>query len=38
MALPWMATELLAAGLLTGMAAGVLIIVPVRLASLRGPA
>ena len=33
MALPWMATELLAAGLLTGVAAGVLIIVPVRLAS-----
>ena len=37
MALPWMATELLAAGLLTGVAAGVLIVVPVRLASSRGP-
>ena len=33
LALPWMATELLAAGLLTGVAAGVLIVVPVRLAS-----
>jgi hypothetical protein len=38
MALPWMATELLAAGLLTGVAAGVLIVVPVRLASRRGSA
>jgi hypothetical protein len=32
-----MATELLAAGLLTGVAAGALIVVPVRLASGRGP-
>ena len=32
MALPWMATELLAAGLLTGVAAATLIVVPVRLA------
>jgi hypothetical protein len=33
LALPWIATELLADGLLTGLAAGALIIVPVRLAS-----
>jgi hypothetical protein len=37
MALPWLATELLAVGLLTGVAAGVLIVVPVRLASGREP-
>ena len=36
LALPWLAGEMLAAGLLTGVAAVVLIIVPVRLAS--GPA
>src|SRR5690348_2894686 len=35
LALPWLAGELLAAGLLTGVAAGVLIVVPVRLASRR---
>ena len=35
LALPWLAGELLAAGLLTGVAAGVLIVVPVRLASCR---
>jgi hypothetical protein len=32
-ALPWLAGELLAAGVLTGVAAAFLIIVPVRLAS-----
>jgi hypothetical protein len=37
LALPWLAGELLAAGLLTGVAAGVLIVVPVRLAARRGP-
>ena len=37
LALPWLAGELLAAGLLTGVAAGVLIVVPVRMASRRGP-
>jgi hypothetical protein len=37
MALSWLAGELLAAGLLAGVAAGVLIVVPVRLASRRGP-
>ena len=37
LAQPWIATELLADGLLTGLAAGVLIVVPVRLASRRGP-
>jgi hypothetical protein len=36
-ALPWLAGELLAAGLLTGVAAGALIVVPVRLASRREP-
>jgi hypothetical protein len=36
-ALPWLAGELLAAGLLTGLAAGALIVVPVRMASRRGP-
>ena len=35
LALPWLAGEMLAAGLLTGVAAVVLIIVPVRLASRR---
>jgi hypothetical protein len=35
--LPWLAGELLADGLLTGLAAGALIVVPVRLASRRGP-
>jgi len=35
LALPWLAGELLATGLLTGMAAVALIIVPVRLASRR---
>jgi hypothetical protein len=38
LALPWLAGELLAAGLLTGLAAAALIVVPVRLASRRGPA
>jgi hypothetical protein len=38
LALPWLAGELLAAGVLTGLAAGALIVVPVRLASRRGPA
>jgi len=33
-ALPWLAGEMLAAGVLLGVAAAVLIIVPVRLASL----
>ena len=37
LALPWIATGLLADGLLTGLAAGALIVVPVRLASRRGP-
>ena len=36
-ALAWLAGELLALGLLTGVAAGVLIVVPVRMASRRGP-
>lgn len=36
LALPWIATGLLADGLLTGLAAGALIVVPVRLASRRG--
>jgi hypothetical protein len=36
-ALPWLAGELLATGLLTGVAAGFLIVVPVRLASRHGP-
>jgi hypothetical protein len=35
LALPWLAGELLAAGVLLGLAAGALIIVPVRLASRR---
>jgi hypothetical protein len=34
---PWLATELLAVGLLAGVAAGILIVVPVRLASRPGP-
>ena len=38
LALPWLAGELLAAGLLLGLTAGALIIVPVRLASRPGPA
>src|SRR5215469_508216 len=38
LALPWLAGEMLAAGLLTGVAAVVLIIVPVRLASGTGAA
>jgi hypothetical protein len=37
-ALPWLATEMLAAGLLLGVAAVVLIIVPARLAGRPGPA
>jgi hypothetical protein len=37
-ALSWLAGELLAAGLLTGVAGGALIVVPVRLASRPGPA
>jgi hypothetical protein len=37
LALPWLATELLAVGLLAGVAAGILIVVPVRLASRPGP-
>jgi hypothetical protein len=36
-ALPWLAGELLASGLLTGVAAGALIVVPVRLAARREP-
>jgi hypothetical protein len=36
-ALSWLATEMLAAGLLLGVAAVVLIIVPVRLAGRPGP-
>ena len=35
-ALAWLAGELLALGLLTGVVAGALIVVPVRLASGRG--
>jgi len=35
LALPWLAGELLAAGVLLGLAAGALIVVPVRLASRR---
>jgi hypothetical protein len=38
LALPWLAGELLAAGVLLGLTAGALIIVPVRLASRPGPA
>ena len=37
MALPWLAGEMLGVGLLTGVAAVVLIVVPVRMASVRGP-
>jgi hypothetical protein len=37
LALPWLAGEMLAAGLLTGVTAVVLIIVPVRMASAREP-
>jgi hypothetical protein len=37
LALPWLASELLGVGLLTGVAAVALIVVPVRLASGRGP-
>ena len=37
LALPWLAGELLGVGLLTGVAAAALIVVPVRLASGRGP-
>jgi len=37
LALPWLAGELLGVGLLTGVAAAVLIVVPVRMASGRGP-
>jgi len=37
MALPWLAGEMLGVGLLTGVAAVVLIVVPVRMASARGP-
>jgi hypothetical protein len=37
LALPWLAGGLLVDGLLTGLAAGALIVVPVRLASRRGP-
>ena len=37
LALPWLAGELLGVGLLTGVAAVALIVVPVRLASGRGP-
>jgi hypothetical protein len=37
LALPWLAGEMLALGLLTGVAAAALIIVPVRMASARGP-
>jgi len=36
-ALPWLAGELLAAGVLLGVAAAALIIVPVRLAGRQGP-
>jgi len=38
LALPWLAGELLATGLMTSLAAGALIIVSVRLASRPGPA
>ena len=37
MSLPWLAGEMLAVGLLTGVTAVVLIVVPVRMASARGP-
>ena len=37
LALPWLAGELLAAGVLLGLTAGALIIVPVRLASRPAP-
>ena len=37
LALPWLAGELLVDGLLTGLAAGALIVVPMRLAARRGP-
>jgi len=37
LALPWLAGEMLAAGLLTGVAAAALIVVPVRMASAREP-
>jgi len=37
LALPWLAGELLATGLVTGLAAGAMIVVPVRLASGREP-
>jgi hypothetical protein len=37
LALPWLAGEMLAAGLLTGVAAAALIAVPVRMASAQGP-
>ena len=37
LALPWLAGELLAAGVLLGLTAGALIIVPVRLASRPVP-
>jgi hypothetical protein len=37
LALPWLAGELLAAGVLIGLAAGALIIVPLRLASRPVP-
>ena len=37
LALSWLAGEMLAAGLLTGLAAAALIVVPVRMASRRGP-
>jgi hypothetical protein len=37
LALPWLAGGLLVDGLLTGLAAGALIVVPVRLAARRGP-
>ena len=36
-ALPWLAGEMLATGLLTGVAAAALVVVPVRMASARGP-
>ena len=36
MALPWLAGEMLGVGLLAGVAAVVLIVVPVRMASARG--
>jgi hypothetical protein len=37
LALPWLAGEMLGAGLLTGVAAAALIVVPVRMASTREP-